>query len=64
MDLVLLKIALVAYLAAAVGLSLHLLSLQPIARRAGTVGLATAFAAHGASILWRSLVAGRTWSVA
>ncbi len=58
MDLVLLKIALVAYLAAAVGFSLHLLSLRPLARRAGTIGLAAAFAAHGASILFRSLAAG------
>jgi len=33
MDLLLLKIALVAYLAAAVGFSVHLLSLRPAARR-------------------------------
>ena len=58
MDLLLLKVALVAYLGAAVGLSLHLLSLRPAARTAGTIGLATAFAAHGASILWRSIAAG------
>jgi cytochrome c-type biogenesis protein CcsB len=58
MDLLFLKVALVAYLAAAVGFSLHLLSLLPVARRAGTVGLATAFVAHGASILGRSLTAG------
>jgi cytochrome c-type biogenesis protein CcsB len=58
MDLLLLKIALVAYLGAAVGLSLHLLSLRPAARTAGTIALATAFAAHGLSILLRSLAAG------
>ena len=58
MDLLLLKIALVAYLVAAVGLSLYLLSLRPAAYRMGTFGLATAFAAHGASILGRSLAAG------
>jgi cytochrome c-type biogenesis protein CcsB len=58
MDLLLLKVALVAYLAAAVGQSLHLMSQQPLARLVGTVGLAVAFAAHGASILWRSLAAG------
>src|SRR5438045_966627 len=43
MDLALLKIALVAYLAAAVGLSLHLLSLRSIARAAGPALLAAAF---------------------
>jgi cytochrome c-type biogenesis protein CcsB len=58
MELLFLKIALVAYLGAAVGLCLHLLSLHPAARLAGTVGLATAFAAHGASIFLRSLAAG------
>ena len=58
MDLLLLKIALVAYLAAAVGFSVHLLSLRPAARRAGMIGLAAAFAAHGASILLRSFAAG------
>ena len=58
MDLLLLKIALVAYLGAAVGLSLHLLSLRPAARTVGTIALATAFAAHGVSILLRSLAAG------
>jgi ABC-type uncharacterized transport system permease subunit len=57
-DLLLLKVALVSYLAASVGLSLHLLSQHPAARRAGTIGLATAFAAHGASILLRSFAAG------
>lgn len=58
MDLLLLKAALVAYLASAVGLSLHLLSLKPIARLAGTIGLAAAFLAHGGSILARSFAAG------
>jgi len=58
MDLVLLKIALVAYLSAAVGLSLHLLSLRPAARLVGTVALALGFTAHGASIFWRSFTAG------
>ncbi len=58
MDLLPLKIALVAYLVAAVGLCLHLLSLRPWARTAGTVGLATAFVAHGVSILVRSLAGG------
>lgn len=58
MDLLLLKLAIAAYLAAAVGFSMHLLSLRPIARLAGTIGLGTAFAAHGASIVLRSFAAG------
>lgn len=58
MDLLLLKIALVAYLAAAVGSSLHVLSLTSAARRIGTAGLAVAFVAHGASIVLRSLATG------
>jgi cytochrome c-type biogenesis protein CcsB len=58
MELLLLKAALVAYLGAAVGLCLHLLSLRPLMRRIGTVALVVAFAAHGGSILLRSFAAG------
>jgi len=58
MDLLLLKVALVAYLGAAVGFSLYLLSLKRAARFVGMLGLGTAFAAHGASILLRSFAAG------
>ena len=58
MDVLPLKIALVAYLVAAVGLCWHVLSLQPAARTVGTIGLATAFVAHGVSILVRSIAAG------
>jgi cytochrome c-type biogenesis protein CcsB len=58
MELVLLKAALVAYLAAAVGLCIHLLSLRSVARRVGTIALAAAFLAHGGSIVLRSLAAG------
>ncbi len=58
MDVLLLKIALVAYLAAAAGSSLHLLTLKPLARRIGTLALAAAFVAHGASMVLRSIAAG------
>jgi cytochrome c-type biogenesis protein CcsB len=58
MDLWLLKLALVAYLGAAVGLGLHLVTLQAGARTAGTIALAVAFLAHGGSIVARSLAGG------
>jgi len=58
MELLLLKVALAAYLGAAVGLCLHLLSLRQLARVAGTAALAAAFAAHGGSILLRSVAGG------
>ncbi len=58
MDLFLLKLALVAYLGAAVGLALHLVTLKDGARVAGTIALATAFLAHGTSILVRSIAGG------
>lgn len=58
MDLLFLKIALVTYLGAAVGLSLHLLTLKPAPRLAGMFGLGAGFGAHGISILLRSFAAG------
>jgi cytochrome c-type biogenesis protein CcsB len=58
MEILSLKIALVAYLVAAGCFGLDLLTLRPLARRAATALLVIAFLSHGLSIAARSYAAG------
>jgi len=58
MELLLLKVALVAYLVAAGALGLYLLVLHPAPRVIGLTILLAAFVAHGAAIAARSAVGG------